>query len=148
MEMKWVKGPHAAVFIACLALTACGETDASGGDVSLEQLEGSGYSSTEIREDGADRPLASDVPITLTFTEDGISANAGCNTLFGGVSITDNRLIVNQALASSMMMCDEALMDQDQWLNSILTGSPRISVTDDVLTLETEDTTITFEPAQ
>jgi heat shock protein HslJ len=138
----------AAVLTGCLSLAACGGSDANDGDVSLEQLSGARYSSTAISEAGVPRPLASDAPITLTFTEDGISANAGCNTLFGAVSITNNTLIVNQALASSMMMCEEALMDQDEWLTSVLTGSPQVFLNDAGLTLETPETTITFQPVE
>jgi heat shock protein HslJ len=148
VDMARIPAMYAAVLTGCLGLVACGGSAANEGEVSLEQLNGVQYSSTAISEAGVPRPLASEAPITITFTEDGISANAGCNTLFGSVSISDNTLIVNQAIASSMMMCEEALMNQDEWLTSVLTGSPQVFVNDDGLTLQTPDTTITFQPVE
>jgi heat shock protein HslJ len=148
VDMARIPVRTAAYIAGSLGLAACGGSAANEGEVSLEQLNGVQYSSTAISEAGVPRPLASDAPITITFTEDGISANAGCNTLFGAVSITNNTLIVNQALASSMMMCEEALMDQHQWLTKVLTGSPQVFVKDDGLTLQTPDNTITIEPLE
>jgi heat shock protein HslJ len=134
---------------ACLPLIlgACGTStpSSSGSDVTFDDVVALTFTSTNVQENGASRPLASEAPITLSFTEDGISMNAGCNTLFGGATIDAGRLSVSPALASSLMMCEDPLMEQDEWLTAFLNASPRIMKSDDTLTLTTDDSTIEFE---
>jgi heat shock protein HslJ len=128
-----------------LILGACGNSSSGADDVTFDDVVALTYSSTDVQENGSARALASEAPITLTFTEDGISMNAGCNTLFGGATIEDSRLTVSPALASSMMMCEDALMQQDEWLTAFVNAAPRITKSDDTLTLTTEDSSIEFQ---
>jgi heat shock protein HslJ len=127
-----------------LSLAACGNSTSSTSDVTFEELVALSFSSSDIQEDGSQRPLATETPITLAFTEDGISVNAGCNTLFGSADIDDGRLIASSPLASSMMMCEEALMLQDEWLTAFFNASPQITTSEDTLTLTTDDSSIEF----
>ena len=127
-----------------LTLAACGNSTSSTSDVTFEDLVALSFSSSDIQENGSQRALATDTPITLTFTEDGISANAGCNTLFGSAAIKDGRLTASTPLASSMMMCEEPLMLQDEWLTAFINAAPQITTSEDTLTLTTDNSSIEF----
>lgn len=127
-----------------LSLAACGNSTSSTSDVTLQELVALSFSSSDIQEDGSQRPLATETPITLAFTEDGISVNAGCNTLFGSAAIVDGRLTASSPLASSMMMCEEPLMLQDEWITAFFNASPQIARSEDTLTLTTDDSSIEF----
>ncbi len=127
-----------------LTLTACGNATSGTSDVTFADLVALSYSSSDIQENGSQRALATETPITLTFTEDGISVNAGCNTLFGSAAIEDGRLTASSPLASSMMMCEEPLMLQDEWLIAFLNASPQITTSEDTLTLTTDNSSIEF----
>ena len=47
--------------------------------------------------------------------------------------------------ASTMMACDEPLMEQDGWLSEFLSASPTIALDGSTLTLTGDDTTITLD---
>ena len=117
---------------ASLALGACGSEGAD--------LAGRTFTSTEVR----GHELAPGSTITLTFEEGRISANGGCNTLNGSATWEGDTLEVAEPLASTMMACDEALMEQDQWLSEYLTSSPALEVDGDTLTLGDDTTGITL----
>jgi heat shock protein HslJ len=132
------------LLLLALALSACGDDD-DGGDVdtgdaaatevTMADLDGRAFESTSIT--GHD--LVENSTVSLTFAEGRISANAGCNTQNGDVEITDGRLTLTSELASTMMGCEEALMDQDQWLAGFLGGEPEIALDGDTLTLTAGD---------
>jgi heat shock protein HslJ len=88
-----------------------------------------------------DRDLVPGSRITMSFTTDSVSVEAGCNTLRGAASIDDHELVVSD-VASTMMACNEALEEQDQWLTSFLTSRPRFDRTDDDFHLSRDDTEI------
>lgn len=117
---------------ASLALGACGSESAD--------LAGKTFTSTEVR----GHELVEGSTITLTFEDGRISANAGCNTLNGSATWDGDTLEVAEPLASTMMACDEALMEQDQWLSEYLTSSPALEVDGDTMTLGDATTGITL----
>jgi heat shock protein HslJ len=132
----------ALVALSALAFAACGsdEDSASGSAPTADDLAGQAFESTEVT--GYD--LVEGSTIELGFEADTVGARAGCNTQSGGYTITDGTLEVSQ-MASTMMACDEALMDQDAWLAEFLTSSPEISLDGDTLTLTGSDATISLE---
>jgi heat shock protein HslJ len=117
---------------ASLALSGCGDYP---GDI-----EGREYESTEVR----GHELVEGSTITMTFEEGRISAQAGCNTLNGAATWDDGTLEVAEPLASTMMACDEALMEQDQWLSEFLTSGPAIEIDGDTVTLGDDANGITL----
>ncbi len=143
-----------------LALAACSSSEAASpaasapeaaaasaapvAEVSFSDLLALTFTSTGVLEDGADRPLAGEAPVKLTFTEDSLSANAGCNTLVGTASISEGTLVIDGALASTMMACEEPLMEQDTWLGGFLASSPAIAYDGQQLTLTSPTTAMTF----
>jgi len=130
-----------------LVLAACSSSpdqpasSGSGGVDAASAIANRTFTATTVTEGGAERPLASDVPITIVFTADALSANAGCNTLAGGYSIADGKLATGD-LASTAMACKQALMDQDAWLGRFLTADPTVEATPDSLTLSTKEASI------
>lgn len=116
---------------AALVLAGC-----SGSDV----LEGRTFSATEVR----GHELVEGSAITLTFEDGQVSANAGCNTLFGAASWDGGTLDVEEALASTLMACDDALMAQDEWLGDFLTSNPALSLAGTTLTLGDDSAGLTL----
>ena len=120
-------------------MTACGsDDDASVPDAAA--LNGQTFKSTSI--EGHD--LTAGTNVTLAFDGDGISVNAGCNTIFGQLEIVDGALSVG-TMAQTMMGCTDDLMEQDQFLVEFLEAGPAISLDHDTLTLTGADTTITAD---
>jgi len=133
-----------ALLLVC-TLVACGYGDGRSADYGLKStpqlsdLEGNTWVAHEIVD--PDRQLVSGSSLTMTFSADSLSANAGCNTLHGAASVQDDELVASQ-LASTMMACEEDLMAQDTWLSDFLTSKPTIEHSDDDLWLSQGDTVI------
>ena len=104
------------VSAAALVLGGC------GGEA--PELAGKTYTSTDVR----GHELVEGTQVTLAFTEDQLSAQAGCNTMSGPASWADGTLELEGPMASTMMACDEALTAQDQWLSQFLESSPAIDL--------------------
>ena len=119
--MSSLRAP-AAIAVLSLALTGC-----AGGSA---DLGGRTFTATEVR--GHD--LVEGSAITLAFEDGQVSANAGCNTIFGEAQWDGGTLEAEQ-LASTLMACDDALMAQDEWLTALLTSSPTLSVDGTTLTI-------------
>jgi heat shock protein HslJ len=133
------------VALAALAISACGGDDAASTPVpdpeppptappttAAPTLELGGREFLSVSVDGYD--LVDDTVIRLSFDVDSLSANAGCNTLFGGYTISDGRLTVQQ-LATTEMACETELMTQDRWLTDILSLEPFVELDGDTLTM-------------
>ena len=133
-----------ALLLVC-TLVECGYGDGRSADYGLKStpqlsdLEGKTWVAHEIVD--PDRQLVSGSSLTMTFSADSLSANAGCNTLHGAASVQDDELVASQ-LASTMMACEEDLMAQDTWLSDFLTSKPTIEHSDDDLWLSQGDTVI------
>lgn len=62
----------------------------------------------------AGRPVIDYSPATITFTKDyKLSGNASCNRYFGSYTLKNDQLKIGSPMGSTMMMCAEALMDQE-----------------------------------
>jgi heat shock protein HslJ len=135
--------------LSALALAACGSDDDTpdadetlppvGAAPSPADLDGLTFESTAV----TGHELVADSTITLSFQDDLVSANAGCNTMNGGYTITDGALEVD-AMATTMMACADDLMAQDTWLSEFLTSSPAVGLDGTTLTLTGDDASITL----
>lgn len=128
-------GAAALPLVVVVLLAAC----AAGSGSAEDELVGRSFESTDVE----GRTLVEGTVITLIVRSDGVSLNAGCNTLFGDATWDDGVLRVPQ-LASTMMACDPDLMEQDQWLGAFLEGSPPYELDGDTLTLGTAGERITL----
>lgn len=125
-------------------LAGCGEQTVDGTDAATGTLAGRTFLSTGVTVDGTAYPLAPGSRITLTFTDGGISAQAGCNTMGADARVADGRLAVDGPLASTEMACDPALMAQDTWLADLLASGPTVALEGSTLTLTSGGTIITL----
>lgn len=91
----------------------------------MAELSGGTWKSQSVT--SPDHQLVQGSTIAMTFKPDSISVNAGCNTMSGGAAIAGDTLVVTQ-LASTMMGCEQALADQDQWVQEFLTSRPTIEL--------------------
>jgi heat shock protein HslJ len=144
-----------------------GTTDAAqddGGGLAAGIVEsGSGEADPELigLADGADRPIGNRIagksytprssegftfvdPAAMTFefpAADQISIVGGCNSQFGDL-VWDGASVTAPTLASTMMACDQPLMDQDTALAALLADGVAVSLDGDVLTLAADGVTI------
>ena len=111
---------------------------ASGSDATA--LDGQSFVSTTVE----GQELVPDSVITLSFEAGSLSINAGCNTMFGGYTVTGDVLSA-PTLAMTQMACDQALMDQDTWISALISSDPTFTLEGDTLTITGADAqVITF----
>ncbi|HEU5472404.1 MAG TPA: META domain-containing protein [Actinophytocola sp.] len=138
--------PFAVALLTPLALlaAACGDPDPAPAGTDVDQLRGRTFVSTDVTENGQPRPLVPGTSLTIQFTDDGrLLADAGCNKMSGAARIENGALVLDE-LGSTMMACDEARADQDQWLSSFLTGRPTIRLDGANLILTSDKTEVTM----
>jgi heat shock protein HslJ len=117
------------VVVGGKTLTGCGGEPAS-------LLQGAEWTVVEIG--GA--PLVAGSKVTLNFTPDGqISGHASCNSFTSAYTLSGEGLAIASG-ASTRMMCDDALMDQERRFLATLAKVRNFSVgTDGALLLKTGD---------
>lgn len=128
-----------------LAIAACGGDDSDATPVTdpeppptappvtappSPELDGREFLSESV--DGYE--LVDDTIIRLSFDDGALSANAGCNTLFGAYTVVEGQLRAPM-LGTTEMGCEMELMAQDRWLTDILSLEPRVELDGDTLTL-------------
>jgi heat shock protein HslJ len=117
------------IVIGSLAACASGAAPASTPGMSPDPAPGAGglagraFLSVAVTDGGVDRPLVPGTRIRLDFTNGGLSASAGCNTMGARSRIDGGRLIVDQ-MSTTDMGCSAALGAQDAWLATFLTSMP------------------------
>jgi heat shock protein HslJ len=135
-----------AVLAAAVALlaAACGDdnsapadTDASPDGPSVLAIDGATYLSETV----TGYTLVDGSVLRLSFDGDRLSADAGCNTMGGGFSVTDGKIVLDGPMMQTEMFCD-GLMDQESWFAELLAASPAITQDGDRITLATDDVTL------
>ena len=137
-----MRAPRTVVTVACLAALAgagCTDDDADS-TPTVAGLDGKTFESTEVE----GHPTVAGTNVTMTFDQDGIAVNAGCNTLRGAITITDGTLEVGP-MAQTMMACTDDLMGQDTFLAEFFAAGPTITLDGRTLTLVGADATITAD---
>ena len=141
--MKKIFGFILPFFVIGAVVSGCSSDNSANADPT-----GKTYVANELTVDGVLTPAAEESSIELTFTEDGISVIAGCNTMFGMATLADGVLTVPEGnMASSMMACSELLMAQDQALITFFTSNPSYTLDGSTLTLTSPTTTIVMTQA-
>ena len=92
-------------------------------------LDGRTFLSTDLQ--GA--VLVPGSRVSLTFTDGGLQASAGCNSMGGTYTIDGDRLTTTQQ-SMTQMACEEPRMQQDEWLTRFL-GGATIALAGDTLTM-------------
>lgn len=88
-----------------------------------------------------ERQIVEGTQIEVTFLDGQITVVAGCNTMVGEVSTEDGILTVGQ-MASTLMACEQPMMDQDAWLGELFESAPTWSLDGDTLTIQGADSTL------
>ncbi len=88
--------------------------------------------------------LVPDTKVVLTFDGDNISASGGCNTLGSTWSIDGDVLVVPPMVHTMMACVPSAVMDQETWLDALLTSKPTVAVDGDTLTITADGATVTL----
>ncbi|MEU4340791.1 META domain-containing protein [Nocardia sp. NPDC023852] len=88
-------------------------------------------------------PIPGGGPLTVSFTDGRISADAGCNKYTGAVTLDDHIMRVS-GLASTLMACGGGRHGADEWLSGLLNSDPSWRLDDAKLTLHSDDRTVTM----
>jgi heat shock protein HslJ len=121
----------AGICAGLIVLGACSSSQpASGGD-----LTGQVWGLTEL----LGKPPVAGAGISAQFTTDGhLSGSAGCNQYAGSYTVSGNNITISKPLASTMMMCDPAVMTQETIYLITLGEAKTYAVKGDQLTLSAE----------
>lgn len=142
---RWLHLGLFGLLATSLALSGCGaspDTASPATPTAPAGLAGRTFLSTGVTVDGEPMPLAQGTQLSITFDDERVSANAGCNTMSGDATVKDGALVVSGGLAMTEMGCDPDRMDQDQWFADLLTSSPTVQLSGSSLTLTSEATIV------
>ncbi|MDB5045452.1 MAG: hypothetical protein JWQ08_1502 [Deinococcus sp.] len=96
------------------------------------------YTLTQVNGQPAPRTAK---PVTLMLAGGRVGGSDGCNSYGGSYRMEGNQLVLTSPLMSTMMAClDEATSP----LLAVLDGRPTLTVQGQMLTLKTDETTLTF----
>jgi heat shock protein HslJ/uncharacterized lipoprotein YbaY len=137
----WNKGDRATLEVRGLAYPECVEAPPGPATGSARAGTDNTLLGEEwVVEDIDARGIIDRSRATLAFGADGtLGGRSSCNSYSGGYTLTDQRLTVGQ-LATTMMACAEALMNQERLFLEILMAVESYSLSDDgALILSTAD---------
>lgn len=131
--------------LAAFAAGGCAEAKDSAspdGDSGNDDfLAGATFVSTNVMVAGRQRPLVDGTRAVIGFVDEGITLEAGCNSMSGQATYADGRLTVDR-VGGTEMGCAQARMDQDAWLARFLAEDPDYQLDGDVLALTAGDLVI------
>lgn len=90
-------------------------------------------------------PLEGSV-VNVNFGAEGISGSSGCNSYSGGFQYNNGVLVV-QPLATTLMACEQPVMDQEGAFLNALQGATGYQINGDMLTLFYDGGVLTFSRA-
>jgi heat shock protein HslJ len=116
------------LFVVVTALAAaCGPgADMSPESSNPQTLAGTSWRAITVA--GA-APVVGREP-TLTFTDDGINGNTGCNGFFGGYTYADGTIAFSQ-MGMTLMACDDAIGGVEMAYTQALNGAATAAIDDD-----------------
>jgi heat shock protein HslJ len=123
------------ILIGLVILAACASTGSQGGGSltgvvwMLDNLNG--------------KPPVTGTMISAEFTTDGkVSGTAGCNTYAGQYTASGSSIQFTAPMASTMMACDQPVMDQETAYFQALAAAKSFAVNGDKLTLKDSSGTV------
>ena len=128
-------------------ISACNSNDqiVSSGHVSSTDLVSTEreFWSRAVTQNGSPHKLVEGTRIMLHFSNDNVSASAGCNFIGGTFHLDANTLVVSE-LAMTEKGCNPDLHAQDDLLIALLTDAPTVALDGDILKLIGTDLHIEF----
>ncbi|MGK8522982.1 META domain-containing protein [Nocardia asteroides] len=129
-------GPLVLLALCTIAACSSGEPDR---DADEPTPVGRTFLSTTVE----GTPIPGGGPLTISFAEGRVTADAGCNKFTGSVAFDDHVLHVS-GLATTLMACADDRRDADEWLSGLLNSQPSWRLDDSRLTLHNPDRTVTL----
>ncbi|ORI24923.1 META domain-containing protein [Rhodococcus sp. 1168] len=143
------------IALVCALLSACGQgSGSSAGWESASESAGAQPDTDAVEFEAAEVSGHALVPgtsmtISMATTGDAVAFSAGCNTFFGALN-NDAGVIdgpgagaSNGPMGSTMMACDDALMEQDRWLQEFRDSTPVRTLGEGTVTLRSPAGSIT-----
>ena len=97
---------------------------------------------------GAALPVVENTEAGLTFNEDGsVSGSTGCNGA-GSEYTVDGDQIDFAPFVSTLMACEEPVMEQESTFHQVLNGAARYEIDGDTLTLSRDGMVLVFTAAE
>jgi heat shock protein HslJ len=130
-----------------LLAAGCGNGSGDSGAVgrTVPDLDGTSWIATGVTEKGQPRPLVPGSELRVEFAGGTLTVDAGCNQMAGSYTLSEDAELRAGDLAATTMGCDQALMDQDQWLSGTVFAGPLVaSLGDDTLTLSRDGLELTL----
>lgn len=112
--------------LLCLLLAACTASD---------PLNGSGWNLSTLH----GQPALSDVSVTLNFQDGAVSGSDGCNSYSSTYQSSDGKLTIDKNIISTMMACDETIMQQASAFTAALPQVSSFKIDGEQLTLLNAD---------
>ena len=91
-----------------------------------------------------DHELVAGVETSVTIDDGEMRIHSGCNTMQGRVSYSDG-VVSAKDLSTTLMACEQELMDQDAWLADFFTAGAEVSIEEDTMTLVRGSVILTLE---
>ncbi|MEU7764684.1 META domain-containing protein [Nocardia sp. NPDC049190] len=129
-------GPVALCALCMIVACSCGGPD---NNVSTPSPMGRTFVSTGVE----GTPIPGGGPLTISFTDGRISADAGCNKHTGAVTL-DHHTVHVSGLASTLMACAGERVGADAWLADLLHSPPNWRLEGARLTLRGDNRTVTL----
>ncbi len=148
-----IGGPLLLVVVLVAAACGTGDTESvaggpTTGELTANRLHGRQFWSTSVTVAGEERELVARTRIQVGFSEDGLGASAGCNSMGGPFRIeagsTGGMVLVAGELAMTAIGCDEERHDQDQLVADLLSATPVVALEGDVLRLTAGEVSVVF----
>lgn len=113
--------------LGATALTGCGD-GGHGGGLTTADVAGRYYVSTNV----TGHTMVPGSTLTLSFNDtEQVSASSGCNAVVGLYQIKSGILRMNPNGATTMMACEEALQQQEEWFKDLLANGVHIKTAAD-----------------
>lgn len=109
-----------------------GADDTANGSVPVERLDQLAGTWVAVNDTTTPAPLQGRV--RLVFDGGRVLAETGCNTVRGPVAVEDSVLFA-EALTSTRMACEPALMEQERWVTQMVAARPRLELSGPYLAL-------------
>ncbi|MBF6335512.1 META domain-containing protein [Nocardia abscessus] len=126
------------VLLALCAIAAC-----SSGEPDRGADEPTPVGRTFLSTNVEGTPIPGGGPLTISFSEGRVTADAGCNKFTGAAELDDHVLHVS-GLSTTLMACEDDRRDADEWLSGLLNSQPSWRLDDSRLTLHSPDRTVTL----
>ncbi len=129
----------AILLIILLVITGCSSNGAVVGGASTGSLTGKVWALTTLN----GKTTAPNAGISALFTTNGkVSGSSGCNQYSTSYTTSGSNITITAPAASTMMMCEQAVMDQETAYLKALGDAKTYAIHGDQLTLSGADKTI------